>query len=139
VKRAVILALAMLIAAPALAQRAPPTPAPTPSPSAAPTVAAPPYETQMLRLGEIMGALTALRDVCGAGDGAEFRKRFAALMEAEASGPERKAAWAGAFNKSFEEYRLLHTTCTPNGQAAIAAFLAEANKIAATTADRYQR
>ena len=136
---AFLVASAMLLATPASAQKVAPTPAPSATPSSAPTVAAPPYEEQMLRLGEIMGALAVLRDVCGAGDGADFRQRFGALMEAEANSPERKAAWAGAFNKSFEEYRLLHATCTPNGQAAIAAFLAEANKIAATTADRYQR
>ena len=138
-KRAVLLASAMLLAAPALAQKPAPTPAPSASPSPALPLAAPPYEEQMLRLGEIMGALAVLRDVCGAGDGADFRARFAALMDAEAGSPERKAAWAGAFNKSFDEYRLIHTTCTPNGQAAIAAFLAEANKIAVTTADHYQR
>ena len=138
-RRAILLASALLLAAPALAQKTALTPAPSASPSPALPLAAPPYEEQMLRLGEIMGALAVLRDVCGAGDGATFRARFSALMDAEAGNAERKAAWAGAFNNSFEEYLLIHTTCTPNGLAAISAFLAEANKIAVTTADHYQR
>jgi uncharacterized protein (TIGR02301 family) len=135
VRIAFLIAGAMLLGAPALAQKA----APTPAPSAAPTLAPPPYELEMLRLGEVMGALAVLRDVCGFGDGSDYRARYAALMEAEATDPARKAAWAGAFNNSFEEYRLIHGRCTPGDQAAIAAFLAEANKIAVTIADRYQR
>ena len=99
----------------------------------------PPYEAQMLRLAEIMGALAFLRDLCGDGDGADYRAKFAALMEAEAHGAERRAAWAGAFNQSFEDYRLSYGSCTPNARAAIASFLGEANKIAAVVGDRYAR
>ena len=54
--------------------------APTP-PTAAPE-RLPPYEPQLLRLAEIMGALAYLRDLCGAGDGAKFRSALKALQDA---------------------------------------------------------
>ena len=134
------LALALCLVGPAFSQKAAPTPgaSPSPSPSAAAQETAP-YETQMLRLAEIMGALAILRDLCGERDGAEYRAKFAALMESEATGGERRAKWAGAFNQSFEDYRSSYSSCTPNAKASIASFLAEAEKISETVVDRYGR
>jgi len=130
------LALASLAIAPALAQKPHPTPSPSPSVIEEPP---PPYETKMLRLAEIMGALAALRDLCGAGDGADYRAKFAALMDAEANTPARKGAWAGAFNESFDDYRLTYAQCTPRAETAIVSFLNEANRIASEVADEYAR
>ena len=120
------------------AQKTAPAPAPSPSPATVETPP-PPYENQMLRLAEILGALATLRDLCGDNDGPAFRAKFAALMEAEANSAQRKGAWAGAFNQAFEDYRATHQSCTPNARQAIAAFLAEANRIAAEVSDRYSR
>ena len=72
-----------------------PTPAKTDKPAAAaeaqqktsaPAVsdAPPPYEAQLLRLTEMIGALAYLRDLCGAGDGDEWRVKMTALLNAEA-------------------------------------------------------
>ena len=120
----------------AFAQKAAPTPAPSPAIVETPP---PPYESQMLRLAEILGALATLRDLCGDNDGAAFRAKFAALMEAEANTPGRKSAWAGAFNQAFGDYRASYQSCTPNARQAIAAFLAEGNRIAVEVSDRYSR
>ena len=136
-KRALPILFALLVASPAFAQKAAPTPQPSATPSAQDSL--PPYESQMLRLAQIMGALSLLRDLCGDGDGAQYRAKFAALLDAEATTPARKSAWAGAFNQSFEDYRLTYANCTPNAHAAIQSFLAEAETIATTISDRYGR
>ena len=69
-----------LLSQPLVAQTAAPAkpaarvavPTPAPSQAPAPIVAPPPYEPQLLRLAEIIGALAYLRDLCGDGDGDSF-------------------------------------------------------------------
>ena len=136
-RRAAALLSCLLAASPAVAQKATPTPQPSVTPSTQESL--PPYESQMLRLAQIMGALSLLRDLCGDGDGAQYRAKFAALMDAEATTPARKSAWAGAFNQSYEDYRLTYANCTPNARAAIQSFLAEADDLATALSDRYGR
>jgi uncharacterized protein (TIGR02301 family) len=111
------------------------TPAPTPAP--APVETPPPYEPQLLRLSELMGALYYLRDLCHAGDGAEFRDKMAGLLEAEAHGEARKATLAGAFNKGLRDYALTYRTCNGTAQDVIARFLDESGRIARDIAGRY--
>ena len=86
---------------------------------------------------ELMGALSYLRDLCKAGDGAEFRDKMAKLLEAEAAAKERKELLAGAFNRGFNDYRLTYRACTPSAEEIIAHFLDESGRIARDVASRY--
>jgi uncharacterized protein (TIGR02301 family) len=117
-------------AAPAVAS---PAPAQTPAPADVP----PPYEPQLLRLSEIIGALTYLRDLCGDGDGDAFRAKFTSLVETEGSTEARKDALAGAFNRGFRDYELTYRACTPTAREIVARFLDEAGRIAKDVANRY--
>lgn len=98
---------------------------------------APPYEPQLLRLAEVLGALHHLRTVCGASDAAIWRDRLAALIEAEGASPERRDRLAGAFNASFRTWARSYRSCTPAAELAISRFLAEAGKIATDVRLRY--
>ena len=113
----IALALALALAQGASAAK----PAPTP-PAPPPRVEAP-YEGDLLRLAELMGALAYLRDLCHDGDGAEFRGRMAHLIESDTRPQEAKDQLAGAFNRGFEGYRLTYRVCTSNARDAIAAYL----------------
>ena len=141
--RPLAVALALLLAAGPLAAQTPPKPPPkpaaTPTPTPAPTPAetTPPYEPQLLRLAELMGALFYLRDLCHAGDGDLFREKMARLLEAEARSEERKATLAGAFNRGFGDYALTYRKCTPSAQEIIAHYLEESGRIARDVAGRY--
>ena len=104
------------------------TPAPEPPP---------PYEPQLLRLAEIIGALSYLRDLCGAGDGATFRAEFANLMDTEGTTPARKEKLAGAFNRGLRDYELTYRACTPAARVIVARFLDEAAHIAKDVAARW--
>lgn len=96
-------------------------------------------EQGMLRLAEIMGALAWLRGLCGADDGSQWRDRMSALLDAEATSPERKARLAGAFNDGYRAWRLTHNRCTPSGELAIQRFLKEGEALAAMLSSRIAR
>jgi uncharacterized protein (TIGR02301 family) len=136
----VALAIAPLHAQTTPAKPAPhatPTPTPSPSPTPPPAEPPPPYDPQLLRLAELMGALSYLRDLCSAADGSVFRDKMARLLEAEARTIERKEALAGAFNRGFGDYQLTYRTCTPAAQDIVTRFLDESARIAKDVANRY--
>ncbi|MGD0563124.1 MAG: TIGR02301 family protein [Roseiarcus sp.] len=131
---AVALAALALAASPLAAQTPPVKPA---APAEQPAEPPPPYEPQLLRMAEVIGALSYLRDLCGAGDGATFRAKFASLLETEGNTPARKETLAGAFNRGFRDYEITYRACTPAAQEIVARFLEEAGRIARDVANRY--
>ena len=142
--RRCVLALSVAIAlagagSPALAaQQAAAKPAPTPSPTEqAKPDEPPPYEPQLLRMAEVIGALSYLRDLCGDGDGDAFRAKFNGLMETEGNTPARKETLAGAFNRGLQGYELTYRVCTPAARQIVTRFLDEAARIARDIANRY--
>lgn len=145
---ALVFALALAVSSqPLLAQTPParpatpakpaPTPTPSPSPTPTPVAAPPPYEPQLLRLSELMGALSYLRDLCRDGDGAQFRDKMAQLLDIEAHTQERKDLLAGAFNRGFGDYELTYRTCTPSARETIVKYLDKSARIARDVATRY--
>jgi uncharacterized protein (TIGR02301 family) len=130
--------LCVCLAGGAYAQQAPAKTAPAqpaqPAPAAEPP---PPYEPQLLRLAEIMGALAYLRDLCGAHDSEAFHAKMAGLLETEAKSAARKESLAGAYNEGFRGYQLNYRLCTPAAREIIARFLDEAAKISTDVANRY--
>ena len=105
------------------------------NPQAAPPEPPPPYEPQVLRLSEILGALAWLDDLCGAKS--DWRARMQQFLEAEAKTPERKERIAGSFNRSFHDYELSYQTCTPNAQIIISRFLTEGGRLARDIVNRF--
>lgn len=120
-------------AAPAQAAPAPAAPTPPPQPIERP----PPYEPQLLRLAEMMGALAYLRDLCGAGDGVKFRDKMAALLGADGVGDSQRDLLAGAYNKGFHDYATTYRVCTPAADEVVARYLTETARLAADVASRY--
>ena len=110
-----------------------PAPPPAPVPEAPP----PPYEPQLLRLAELMGALTYLRDLCREEDGNVWRARMAAIIEAEAASLPRRERLAGAFNKGFHGYQITYRACTPNAGLIITRFIDEGTRLAHEIGNRY--
>ncbi len=107
------------------------------TPPPAPTPDVKPYDPQLLRLAEVLGALSYLRGLCGGGDGDVWRKRMQALLDAEGTTPIRKDRLAGSFNRGIDGYSLSYRNCTPNAQAIIDRFLAEAAQIARQVENRF--
>ncbi|HLH11170.1 MAG TPA: TIGR02301 family protein [Methylovirgula sp.] len=104
----------------------------------APSEPAPPYEPQLLRLSELLGALTYLQDLCaGQSSGQIWRDKMTALMDAETKDETRKERLAGAYNRGFQGYELNYRQCTPNAQTIITRFLQESSHIARDVTHRY--
>ncbi len=97
----------------------------------------PPYEPQLLRLAEIMGALTWLRDLCGAQDGASWRARMDQMLEAEHPAPERRERLAGAFNRGLMDYQRMHRRCTDHSRASVQRFLDEGQRLTREMSGRF--
>ncbi len=96
-----------------------------------------PYEGELLRLSEIMGALAYLRDLCSKRDGTEWHKQMAALLEAEGTTKARRARLAGAYNRGFRGFENTYRTCTENAELVIQRYLDEGRKIARDAASRF--
>lgn len=116
--------------------------APKASPPGAPAEPAPaerppPYEPQLLRLAAIMGALAYLRDLCGDGDGAQFRTKMQTLLAADGIAESQRDLIAGAYNKGFDDYQMTYRKCTPVAGEVIARYLAETARLSAELASRY--
>ncbi len=97
----------------------------------------PPYEGQLVRLSEVLGALSFLRDLCQDKDGAEWREKMSALIEAEAPSGPRRDKYVAAFNRGFHGYELTYRACTQNAKDATARYLDEAAKISREVSYRF--
>jgi uncharacterized protein (TIGR02301 family) len=96
-----------------------------------------PYDPQILRLAEILGALTYLDALCASNPQGDWRVKMQALLEADAKTAARKERLAGSYNRGFHDYERTYHLCTPNAQAIIGRFLAEGGKIAHEVVNRY--
>jgi uncharacterized protein (TIGR02301 family) len=96
-----------------------------------------PYEAEMQRLSEILGALHYLRDVCGAKEGQAWRNEMQALVDAEAPSGERRERLIASFNRGYRGFQQTYRTCTPAADVAIRRYLEEGSKLARDITARY--
>jgi uncharacterized protein (TIGR02301 family) len=96
-----------------------------------------PYEGDMQRLAEILGALHYLRAICGANEGQTWRNEMQALVDAEAPSGERRDRLIGSFNRGYRGFQQTYRTCTPAANLAIRRYLDEGAKIARDITARY--
>lgn len=96
-----------------------------------------PYDRDLQRLAEILGALHHLRAVCRSNEGQSWRDEMQALIDAEAPSGERRDRLAASFNRGYRGYQQTHRVCTTAAQAAIRSFLEEGARIARDVATRY--
>jgi uncharacterized protein (TIGR02301 family) len=96
-----------------------------------------PYESDLQRLSEILGALHYLRDICGAREGQVWRNEMQALVDAEAPSGERRERLVASFNRGYRGFQQTYRTCTPAADYAIRRYLEEGSKIARDITARY--
>src|SRR5436309_4536830 len=89
-----------------------------------------PYESDLQRLSEILGALHYLRDICGAREGQIWRNEMQALVDAEAPSGERRERLVASFNRGYRGFQQSYRTCTPAAGYAIRRYLEAGARIA---------
>jgi uncharacterized protein (TIGR02301 family) len=96
-----------------------------------------PFDGDLQRLAEILGALHYLRGVCGTNEGQKWRNEMQALVEAEAPSGERRARMIASFNRGYQGFQQTYRTCTPAADFAIRRYLEEGAKISRDITARY--
>jgi uncharacterized protein (TIGR02301 family) len=96
-----------------------------------------PFDGNLQRLAEIMGALHYLRALCGANEGQKWRNEIQALIEAEAPAGDRRARMVASFNRGYRVFQQSYRTCTPAAELVIRRYLEEGSKIARDVTARY--
>ena len=96
-----------------------------------------PYESDLQRLSEILGALHYLRDLCGAREGQTWRNEMQALVDAEAPSGERRERLVASFNRGYRGFQQTYRTCTPAADTAIRRYLDQGAKISREITARY--
>jgi predicted secreted protein len=83
-------------------------------------VAPAPFDGNLQRLAEILGALHYLRSICGANEGQKWRSRMIA-----------------SFNRGYRGYQQTYRTCTPAADLVIRRYLEEGSKLIRDVTARY--
>lgn len=112
--------------------------APVSGPATAQTLpTAPPYEKEMHRLAEILGAVHYLRQLCDADEGQTWRTMMQQLIDAENPSTERRAKLVDSFNRGYRGFEQTYHTCTETAVWVINNYMAEGAEIAQRIATRY--
>jgi uncharacterized protein (TIGR02301 family) len=96
-----------------------------------------PYDPDLERLSEILGALHFLRGLCNFNDGQKWRNEAQALIDAEAPTGNRHEEMVASFNRGYRGFQESYRTCTPAADVVIHRYLQEGAKIARDITARY--
>lgn len=96
-----------------------------------------PFDPELQRLAEIMGALHYLRGICGANEGQKWREQMQALIDAEAPSGERRRRIVASFNRGYQGFQQTYRTCTPAADVVIRRYLDEGARISRDITARY--
>ena len=111
--------------------------APSRAPGQATEGAPAPFDGDLQRLAEILGALHYLRGICGANEGQKWRNEMQALLDAEAPSGDRRNRLQMRFNRGYRGFQQTYRTCTPAADLVIRRYLDEGAKIAREITARY--
>lgn len=107
------------------------------APARAQVPSEPPYEKEMQRLAEILGAVHYLRTLCGADEGQTWRSMMQQLIDAETPTAERRARLVDSFNRGYRGFEQTYRTCTRTAVWVIDSYMEEGADIAQRIASRY--
>jgi uncharacterized protein (TIGR02301 family) len=93
-----------------------------------------PYDTKLMRLAEILGAIHYLRELCGAQEGQIWRDQMKEILRNEGTTAVRRAKLVNSFNDGYRGYRRTYRSCTQSATLATTRFSTEGATIAASLA-----
>lgn len=96
-----------------------------------------PYDQQLLRLAEIMGALHYLRPLCGSNEETVWRDQMQALIDAENPDIQRRAKLVDRFNRGHDSFQSVYRSCTVTARLVVENYLEEGVKLSRELTARY--
>ena len=99
--------------------------------------AAAPFDADLQRMAEILGALHYLRGICGANEGPKWRNEMQALINAETPSGDRRTRMIAGFNRGYNSFQQTYRTCTPAANIAIRRYIDEGARISRDLTARY--
>jgi uncharacterized protein (TIGR02301 family) len=96
-----------------------------------------PFDADLQRLAEIMGALHYLRGICGTNDGQKWRTEMQSLLEAETPSGDRRTRMIASFNRGYNGFQQTYRTCTPAAHLVVRRYLTEGADISRNLTSRY--
>jgi uncharacterized protein (TIGR02301 family) len=96
-----------------------------------------PYDPDLQRLSEILGALHFLRGICNSNEGQKWRNEAQAMIDTEAPTGNRHDEMVASFNRGYRGFQQSYRTCTPAADVVIRRYLEEGAKIARDITARY--
>lgn len=100
---------------------------------------APPYETQVMRVSEILGALHFLRPLCGADDIPDWRTQMEDFLDAETIDGPRRRRFVERFNQGYRGFASVYQSCSPSARIAMEQYILEGQELIRNVASRYGR
>lgn len=95
-----------------------------------------PYDPQLLRLSEVLGAIHYLRELCGAEEGQLWRQQMKEILRSEGTTAIRRAKLVKGFNKGYRGYRRTYRSCNKSAKVAIDRFMEEGSDLTAALIDQ---
>ena len=96
-----------------------------------------PFDADLQRLAEVLGALHYLRGICGTNEGSKWRNEMQALIDAETPSGDRRTRMIAGFNRGYNGFQQTYRTCTPAASVAIRRYIEEGSKISRDLTARY--
>ncbi|WP_029557941.1 TIGR02301 family protein [Xanthobacter sp. 91] len=124
---ALLLTAGLMLAGPAASRAAGPTEG-----------APPPYDGDLMRLAEILGALHYLRPLCGVtAEAQRWRNEMQALIDTEQPSDARRSKIIASFNRGYSSYAEVYRSCTPAARMAVDRQLDEGGRLTHEIVVRY--
>lgn len=95
-----------------------------------------PYDTDLMRLAELLGSLHYLRNLCGE-HGTTWREQMETLIATENPDADRRARLTASFNRGYRSFDSVYATCTASAVEAIARYMMEGETLSRKIVAKY--
>ncbi len=110
--------------------------------SATPLLAAdatpPPYQADVLRLSEVLGAAAYLDGLCG-GAAADWRAKMVSFLDAQGLQGAARRPYVEAFNRGQRTFAVAHRSCTTSARSVLQRYFAEGAQLSDRLDQRFGR
>ncbi len=89
-----------------------------------------PYDDELFKLAEVLGAIHYLRALCGTDEGQTWREQMRGLVNAEGNSALRRAQLVRSFNKGYRGYGRTYRRCTELARLSIERLMKEGRALA---------